>query len=267
MNQLTKIPLLLCLLLFTFGCQGNNAKTRSTPENLKLADLAPAHTDMKVKPLQAVNFQIHIFQVPAENTDKLDDISKILYSQPFRFNHFNAFTANGFSAGFGRISSGNQIFNILSAANSQKIGSISLLVNFDQPDDITIQNLLNSTSIYFTAADGSTQSKTIGPGRLTLRINARQIPTFRGTCNVTFAPASPSPLSTALNLPSSGISKNDLIFDSCLFSLPMSKGDFVFLRPVQYISHQSSIGSLFFSRPNPKPSVLAFLIVCIDIND
>jgi hypothetical protein len=61
----------------------------------------------------------------------------------------------------------------------------------------------------------------------------------------------------------------------------MSPGDFVFLGPEKYIEDQTTLGGLFFNKPEgslffgatehkgpeQKPAVRVFLLVCTGIND
>ncbi len=256
------------IISLLLGCNGEKQQNREPVwEDVKLGDLAPAGQRPEIKRLDSINFQVHVFEVPAENTGKLDDISKILYAQPFRFKHFKAFVANSFSVSFGRTSSGNQIFDMLSEAGARRVGSTVMLLSDGQFDDLPITRLFDQTSIYYTSTDGSIKTETIGPGPLALRMKVQIIPASRGVCNVTFTPACPSPLKQLMTKSSERPASNDTLFESCGFSLKMSPGDFIFLRPVQYISHQNSLGSLFFSRAAAKPYVISFLIICTQISD
>ena len=257
-----------CAAVLLTGCNSNEkAKEQPVWEEVKIGDLTATSQKPQIRRLDSINFQVHIFEVPAENIDKLDEISKILYTQPFQFKHFKAFSANSFSVGFGRTISGNQIFDMLSESKALRAGSVVILLSDGQADDLAITRLFGRKGIYYTSSDGSLQTKTIGPGQLALRIKVEKIPALRGVCNVSFVPVFPSPLSQ-LTAKTSDISKrNDIFFESCRFSLKMSPGDFIFLRPLQYISHQNSLGSIFFSRGAARPFVIAFLIICTNISD
>ena len=70
-------------------------------------------------------------------------------------------------------------------------------------------------------------------------------------------------------------------FSSAGFGLKMSPGDFVVLGPDKYISDRSTLGGLFFSKPEGslffdktkrkmpkhKPAVRVFVLVCTGIGD
>jgi len=253
------------LIILLIGCNDNKPRENPIWEEVKIGDLAPAVNERQsnIQKIEGIYFQVHTFTVPAENIGKLDEISNILYTHPFSFNHFNAFNANLFSVGFSRISFGEQIFQILSEAGAKKTGTISLLLSYTQTDDIPILKLFESRNIYYITADGTTEPETIGPGILTLRIKAEKIPEFRGVYNVTIIPSFHFP--TTAEIPETA--GKDIFFESCGFSLKMSPGDYIFLRPQKYIGHQNSLCSLLFSRPGIKQTVSAYLIVCTDIAD
>jgi hypothetical protein len=269
MIRTSHTSVIFCLVTLLIGCNNHKSQQKPIWEEVKIGDLAPATGSQQnhIQKIEGIYFQVHIFEVPAETSDKIDEISKILYAHPFHFNHFNAFNANLFSVGFGRISFGEQIFQILSDAKAAKTGSTSLLLTNGQTNDIPILKLFESRNIYYISADGTTKSATIGPGVLSLRIKADKIPEFRGVCNVTVLPVFPFPFTA--NIPNARTEENmrDILFDCCGFSLKMSPGDYFFLRAQKYIGHQNSLGSLFFSRPGLRPALMAYLIVCTDIVD
>ena len=267
MIRLSHIAVIFCLIALFTGCNENKPSEKPVWEDVKLGDLVPAGQKPQIQRLDSINFQIHIFEIPAENINKLDEISKILYTQPFRFKHFKAFGANSFSVSFGRTSLGNQIFDMLSEAGARRVGSTVMLLSDGESDDLPITRLFDRTSIYYTSTDGSIKTETIGPGQLALRMKAQKIPALRGVCNVSFVPVFPSPLKQLITKSSDSSTSNDTFFESCSFSLKMSPGDFIFLRPLQYISHQNSLGSLFFSRAAARPYVVSFLIICTHISD
>jgi hypothetical protein len=258
----------LCFALIAAGCDGGNQNTQKPIwADTKLSDLSPAQGSRPAdaKKISTVNVQIYIYQIPAEKTDKLDEISGLLTLQTFRFNHHKAFTANGFVTGLGRTSSGDKIFGLLNVAGGRKAGSVSLLLQDGQTDYVPVTELFAAKSIFYTTAEDESESKSIGPGRLALRITAQKNRIFRGTYSITAVPAVLSPLMMPGMQIQDTTKLDDIVFDSCSFMLSMSPGDFIFLRPDKYIDSQNSLDSLFFSRPGIRPVVLAFLIVCVDV--
>ena len=260
----------LCLSFVCLGCNGQ-AASRQKPvwEDTKLSDLAPVKPagQADAKKLNTINIQVHIFEIPSEKVEKLDDISKILTIQPFRFTRSNIFTANGFVAGFARTSEGDRVLELLNAAQGRKAASIALIIENGQTDYVPVLRLFSAKSIFYTSLDGKTDSKTIGPGQLSLRITAHKSPVFRGTYIITAVPAVPSIIGGVGSQMQSLAKLNDIVFDSCSFSLQFSPGDFFLLRPIKYADHGNSLGSLFFSRPGIRPVVLAFLVICTDVKE
>ena len=252
-------------LVFLAGCTPHHEPVMET---LKLSDLAPAAGTQRPSPkISTISIQIHAFEISAENAEKLDEISKSLSLQPFRFSQYDSFTANGFKAGFGRISSGDRIIQQLNAAGGQKTASVSLLLEDGRSDYVPVIRLSAAKNIFYTVTEDKTISKSIGPGQLSLRITVQKSPVFRGAYTTTLVPVIP-PVFIVPGMPMPDVAKSDdVVFDSCSFSLQFSPGDFIFLRPVKYAAHGNSLGSLFFSRTGIRPVVLAFLIVCTDISE
>ena len=266
MKKIFQTIVALCALLL-FTCCSNQQQPQKVWEEVKLRDLAPSNNlRQTLRQISFVDFQILIFEIPADNVSKLDEISKILYLQSIQFNNFNAFGANSFSTGLGRMSMGDKILSLLLAADGKRTGTISLALNEGQADDVPINRLFSRNEIFYTAADGTTKSIPLGPGILALRMKTEKDPVFKGVCNVTMTPVQTSGTTTWL-AGQIAVGPGNTVFESCSMSMKMSPGDFIFLRPQEYINNQMSLGGLFFSRPSLKPVVMAYLIVCTGIND
>jgi len=252
-------------------------------ENLKIGDLAP-HRDGKPprsRLLETINFNLHIFEIPAENIDKLDDIRKTLYTRPLRFNSLHAFGANSFSVHFGQIRMWNEIYGSLLAAGGNKIAKASLMLADGLDETIAITGLDGTRTLFFTSTYGSREGANIGPGIFALRIKAQKILGSRGVCNVTAYPVFSPPIRRGPIPQLEARSKNrEFPFSAAAFALRMSPGDFILLGPKEYISDQTALGGLFFSNPKGslflsetkrkplelKPAVRIFLLVCTRIN-
>jgi hypothetical protein len=266
MKKIFQIITILCPLLF-LACCDSPPQPQKRLEQVKLEDLTPPENKLKtVKVLSFANFQILIFEMPSDNVSKLDEISKILYLQSIKFNNFNAFSANSFSTGLGRMGMGDKVLSLLANAGGKRTGTISLLLNDGQEDDVPINRTFSRNEIFYTAADGTTQSALLGPGILALRIRTAKDPAFKGVCNVLMTPVHTFP-TAAWPAGDNSFRPANAIFQSCSMSMKMTPGDFIFLRPQKYIDNRMSLGSLFFSRPSKRPVVMCYLIVCTGIND
>jgi hypothetical protein len=100
-------------------------------------------------------------------------------------------------------------------------------------------------------------------------------------CNVDACPVfSPPKLSSSIPQLTARAKLREFPFTSAAFGLRMSPGDFVFLGPKKYVSDQTALGGLFFSKPKGslffgaterkeperKPAIRIFLLVCTGIN-
>jgi len=274
---LSSVFLCFCLI----GCTG----PEEVPiwEKVKIGDLAPRRGGKPPSALliETTNFDLHIFEMPAENIDKLDDIRKALYTRPLRFNSLHAFGANSFSVCFGQFRMQDEIYRSLLAAGGRKIAKASLMLADGLDETITITGLNDPRTLFFTSTYGSREGANIGPGIFALRLKAQKIPGSRGVCNVTAYPVFSPPIRRGPIPQLEARSKNrEFPFSAAAFGLRMSPGDFILLGPKEYISDQTALGGLFFSNPKGslffseterklpklKPAVRIFLLVCTRIN-
>jgi hypothetical protein len=159
------------------------------------------------------------------------------------------------------------IANVLRDAGGKKIEKVSLLLPDGETSDLTIAELDKEQTIFYISSSGSLEGVTVGPGKLILRIKVEKIPGSRGVCNVIAQPVFTPPITSPIPQLAEREKANEFLFTSAGFHLKMSPGDFVLLGPEKYLGHQITLGSLFFSRPRPEPTVRMFLIICIRIID
>ena len=278
---------LLCLVSLVFltfcliGCPG--PEEEPIWENVKIGDLAPRQGNKppSAQLLKTINFNLHIFEIPAENIDKLDDARKTLYTKPLRFHSLHAFGANSFSVCFGQIRMWNEIYGSLLAAGGKIITKVSLMFADGQAENIAITGLDGPRILFFTSTYGSREGASIGPGILALRLEAQTIPGSRGVCNVTAYPVfSPPMIRGTIPQLDTRAKKREFPFSAAAFGLKMSPGDFILLGPKEYVSDQTALGGLFFSNPKGslffseterkppelQPAVRIFLLVCTRTN-
>jgi hypothetical protein len=237
------------LCFYLTGCKEPEQK-EPLRENVKIGDLAPAHSGQSAPGgLKTINFNIHVFEIPAENINRLSDFWQTLRTQPLRFNSFKAFRDNSFLIGFGQMKVWGRINDELIAAGGQKITTISLMLEDNQPDDLTITELSTPRNISFIASDGSDQRANIGPGNLVLRIKAEKIPESRDGCKLTVYPVFTVPLGSPIEELNARLKAREFAFSSAAFSLNMGIGDFVVLGPERYLNVPSTLDGLLFSKP------------------
>jgi len=283
MIRLFQITLLVCVIALLTGCKPSQEDV-PVWKQVKVGDLAPPHIGKHPggQLLKTMNFNVYIFEIPADNVGKLDNVWQMLYMKPLQFNDYDAFGANSFSAGFGQIRMWNKIIGSLSAAGAVKIRTISLLLPDNQSTDIAVARLYRQQSVFYVARGGSMEGATIGPGRLVLRIKAKKVPSSRGVCEVDVLPA--FTFSAGTSVPSVRGRIGERLFTSANFGLKMSPGDFFLLGSGSYTSDRISLAGLFFSKPEGslffrksrgspsfvkperKPSVRVFLFLCTGMN-
>jgi hypothetical protein len=251
-------------------------------EKIKVGDIAPSDGGKQPgpQPLKTINFDVYIYEIPAENVGKLTTVWQMLYSKPLRFNNYNAFKANFFSVRFGQYELLSKTIDLLRAAGGQSALRISLLLSDGQPSDIAVTGLNRKQNIRYVSADGLRDDATIGPGVLALQIKAEKTPAVRGVCDVMAHPVFLPPMSRWIPQMAARAKLREFHFNSAGFGLKMGPGDFILLGPERYISDQTLLGGLFFSKPEgsiflsetdrklpqPKVAVRILLLVCTGIN-
>jgi hypothetical protein len=268
MARFLQIMVFICTAILLTSC---NAPAKEKPiwEQVKIRDLrslsdvnSPADRQLKT-----INLNIRIFEMPAGDANALNIVWQMMYAKPLQFNDFDAFKANSFSAGFGQIQMWDTIANVLRDAGGKQIETVSLLLPDGETSDFSVTRLNSEQTVFYILSGGSMEGATIGPGKLALRIKVEKIPGSRGVCKVTALPVFPSPITSPVPQLAEQAKSAEFLFTSAGFSLKMSPGDFVLLGPQKYIGHRVTLGSLFFSRPKPRPAVRLFLIVCTRIID
>lgn len=280
MIRVFQIAFLISLAFRAGGCNG----TEGEPiwERVKITDLAPSDNVKHAGPqqLKTLNFNVYIFEMPAENVSTLVDVWPMVYAQPLRFNNIDAFSSNSFLAGFGQIRMWDKIADLLRSSDGIQVGTVSLLLPDGQSNDVAVGVLGKEKTVLYTSENGSMKRVKLGQGKLGLRIQAEKIPAFRGLCKVSVLPVFSPPRRRSIPLFSGREKSGEFLFTSAGFSLKMAPGDFVLIGPGKYDSEQETLGGLFFSKPQGslffnelerkgpelKPSVRLFLLVCIGIN-
>ena len=140
------------LIMFCVMLMGCPPKTDNNfPDNIKINDLAPVNMDgsPQTNALKAINIDFHIIDVPEENFSKLDEIRRTLNIKPIKFNNYLAFSANSFSAYYGRNQARNTVYNLLEIAGAQHVINQAVILTDDESTDIPIQQLDQTQAVHF----------------------------------------------------------------------------------------------------------------------
>ncbi len=253
------LALNFCLLSAVLsGCESGSGLASSLDE-LKIQDLAPAlHEEHR----SSQDLRVYTFRFTTENFNATKNIWSHLFTRPLKFVNFQAFEANGFRAGLGKLETWNKIARILRKAQVKTAKTTSLWVFDDKGNDVYVDELNSRRSIFYTSADGKTIGSTIGPGSAALAINVAKLGTARGVCKVRVQPIFRS-LAKEKYSKEAG---NRVIFHSVGFELTMCPGDFVFLGPSRDMRWMP-LSDLFFKELKPRPTVKMYMILCRRITD
>jgi hypothetical protein len=169
---------------------------------------------------------------------------------------------------------------MLYGADGQKVVTVSLLLSDGADQDLIVTGLDRQQTINYTGVNGSKEAATIGPGIIALRMKAEKIAGSRDVCTLVAYPVFALPAASAVPQLSVRAKRREFLFPSAAFGLKMGPGDFVVLGPREYISDQTTLSSVFFSKPEGslffsaterkppelKPAVRIFMFLCTKIN-
>ena len=280
MIRIFQIAFLTSLSLLLTGCR--SPAEEAIWERIKITDLVPSDGVEQVngQRLKTINFNVYIFEIPSDNIGTLEEIWPMVYAQPLQFNNFEAFSANSFLAGFGQIPMWRRISDLLRSADGIQVGTVSLLLPDGRSNDVAVAVLDKEQAIFYFSEKRSMNKAKFEPGQFGLRIQAEKIAGSRGVCSVSVLPVFSLLKRSSLPLLSRREKAGEILFTATGFSLKMSPGDFVLVGPEKYNNSLTTLGGLFFSKPEGslffnelerklpehKPALRLFLLVCTGIN-
>ncbi len=270
------------LALGAAGCDTASEPEIPIWETTKLSDLAPTTSERaQAEFLVAAQFDIHVFDVPADNVDKLEDLWPLLSAEPIRTNSYNAFAQNLFRVRFGRTEAWDRLLGVLKEAGAQKGGSTALGLLADGPTDLPIAELLRPGTVSYAAMNLSWEQARVEAGRLVLRLRAEPIPGARGVRKIVAYPVCTPALSSAIPQLDAKAREREAYFASAAFAAQMGPGDLLVLGPNEYSAERLTLGGLFFNEPRDvlflapqtsdpprrKPALRVFVLVCVGMID
>lgn len=282
MNRGFQILTVVWLSIYLVGCTLPE-KDKPIWEKVKIGDIAPAAGGKRtgVQSLKTINFDANIYEIPAENIGKLKDVWQELYTRTIRFNNYDVFKANSFAARYGQAESWNKVRWALLTTDAQKVVKVSMLLPDGLPTDLAVTGLDRQQNISYISSDGTRERATVGPGIIVLRMKAAKVPAARGVCDFVAYPVFvPPPMGSFSQQLTARAKLREFYFGCASFGSKMGPGDFLVLTPNRYISDQTELGGLFFSKPEGsmffsetdrkppkrKAAVRIFVLVCTGIN-
>jgi len=278
------VAALILVVIGGTGCQTAPKEERQIWQGLKIGDVAPTARGKdreKVKFLATVRMEIRVFEVPGENVEQLADLWRQLSPKLVFMTSYNAFTGNSFRVKSGRIEAWEKIRKILTEAGAQRTATLSVAIPDNDMTDLPIVDLAAGRTIAFVGNNLASQTMTVGPGSLVLRLRAEPMPWAPGVRKIIAYPTYALPTSGAIPQLHLLARKNEVYFDSAAFAAQMGPGDLVVLGPDTYTGEQLTLGGLFFNNPQGrlffdpakssppqfKLSARIYVLICTGISD
>jgi len=266
------------LFVFLPGCA--EPATQPLRDDVKIGDLKTLESEKRPgkRSLRTANFDVHIYELPADKLGKLDDLWDGLHSRPLTFYNYRAFAGNLFRLGMGRQFAWSRLDDLIKDAGGKRMAVISMLLPDGRSDDLRITGLGRPEEISFIDRSLLRGKVLIGPGIVNLRLVGHQVPGARGVCQIVAYPAFTVPTPSAEGPMAELAKQKEVQFKAAGFGLKISPDQFIVLGPTKYVSERMSLGGLFFTnldgtvftargkRPTRKISVRIFVLVCTAIN-
>jgi hypothetical protein len=182
---------------------------------------------------------MYTFDIPAENTSSVEDMFKILRISPMRFVNYDAFRANGFAAGFGKIVIWDELGDELRKARALGRGTNALIISNDVDDNIDIARIGEEHTVFYVGTDGTIAGAGLAAGRIAWNIKAQPIAGQRGSAQVWIQPVFKSYKDERIAKLIGKKLSSQIDFESSGFQLVMGEGDFILMGPGQYDSQLS----------------------------
>jgi len=271
------IAVLGLLFVFLPGC--TEPVTQPLRDDVNIGDLRTLESEKRPgkSSLRTANFDVHIYELPADKLGKLDDVWDGLHSRGLTFYNYRAFAGNLFRLGMGRQFSWSRLDDLIKDIGGKRMAIISMLLPDGRSDDLRLTGLDRPEEISFIDRSLLRDKVLIGPGIVNLRLTGSQVPGLRGVCQIVGYPAFTVPMASATGPMAELAKQQEVEFKAAGFGLKISPDEFIVLGPTKYVSERVSLGGLFFTnldgtvftargkRPTRKISVRIFVLVCTAI--
>lgn len=272
------IAVLGLFLVFFAGCR--EPEGREFWDDVNIGDLRTFETEKLLggQSLKTANFDVHIYELPAENVPKLEDFWGGLHTKGLKFYNYRAFTKNLFRVGMGKGFAWSGLDDVLKELGGRKMTKISIFLTDKQTEDLRITGLDRPGEISYIDRYQLRDKAQIGPGLVNLRLTAQEVPGIKGASRLIGYPTFTLPIAAAKGPMGEFARRQEVEFKAAGFGLKMSPDEFLVLGPRKYISERTTLGGLFFTnldgtlftergkRPAIKISVRLFVIVCTGVN-
>ncbi len=268
---------LLCLL--QPGCR-RPQKDPPIWEDVKIGDLTYSGQDKSgVAEMKTINITVHVFEIPVDHIKKSRCLWSIVDQRSLSFKNHYAFQSNAFRAGMTDTRQWDALTACILQTGGHLAETIALLCTDEQPGDLTMTKLDKRGEITFIAKDGQAQQTTIGPGNLVLRIKVQRLSGNKPACQLVAYPVFTIPMPASIPEIAERMRSREIAFITAAVTTPIEPGQMLVLGPEEYYGDASTLGGLFFEKPEPslfvdqlqpkmptfKASVRVLAIVCTHI--
>jgi len=292
MVKVVEIAVLIMFCMLLGGCPPKS--DNNLPDGLKIKDLGATNNNDSSNSnlLKVVNLSFHVLEIPAENFNKLVDVRRSLDIKPLKFNNYLAFSANSFSAYYGKYQKLFTVYELLQMAEAQTVIESKIWLADGESDNLIIKQLPQNQVVNYSNMKSEPEAARVGPGYITLHIDVEKAVSLDDSAKVTIFPLFSLMTTASLrdklpdeykdldNHQNFGFASQDFAFTSAAMQLNMTPGDFIFLAPEKHISDQTDLSGIFFSNPSGslfyqyderklperKPSVRVYLLTCLGLN-
>jgi len=245
-------------------------------EQVKIDDLASAPSpDQGAPTLNALNIEVHVYSIPAQNLKKTKDLWEPLRLKGLRYKNQQAFEANGFRAARARITAWDTLASALSRVQAQKLRTVSFLLSQGYDGDLPLVNLNVPQDVTFTGIDETAQHILIGPGTIAWRLRVEGVRASPKETRLTAYPVFKLAGVRPMRYQTSLTEASQIAFQSAAFTVRMGYGDLIVLGPEESLGDASSLGGMFFGIPyhvflgldenepvRSCPAVRVFVLTC-----
>ncbi|NQV32717.1 MAG: hypothetical protein HQ515_08490 [Phycisphaeraceae bacterium] len=269
------------MLLGAVSCKKNATEPPPMWQDVKLSDLEPpGDPDSNgLQPIAGVNLDIHCFELPVDQIKTLGPVWNPLTKQGIRFKNALSFQGNGLQLSRTKINKLSWILGSLEKAQAIKITISSIILAEDYDSDFMITALPRSHTISFLDMKGDTQSASVGPGQLNLRLKAQKTKGSPYPNRITGYPMVTVPSHKGIKKLDQLSRQYEAAFLSSSFSASVLPGDVFLLGPEEFFGEITTLGGLFFFNPQgrffdspragappvAKPTVRVYMILCTRI--
>jgi len=245
-------------------------------EQVKIGELAQTPSpDQGAPTLNALNIEVHVYHIPAQNIKQLEGLWEPLRLKGLRYKNQEAFGANGFRVARGRITVWDILVGTLARVQARKARTISFLLSPGHDSHLPLASLSRAQDVAFTGIEGTAQSILIGPGTINWRFRIEEDSANPGLPKLTAYPVFQRAGIKAIRYRADLAGLSQIAFLSTAFSVRMGYGDLIVLGPQESLGDASSLGRLFFGIPRDLflgldksepvkvcPAVRVFVLTC-----